>query len=72
MNVRALSRMKGGVNSMLARLSNKHLNMQTHRLSTSMKTDADEAKLKRLQDHLSSGCKYNPFKFCNTSDNEKL
>ena len=72
MNVRALSRTKGGVNSMLARLSNKHLNMQTHRLSSSVKSDADEAKLKRLQDHLSSDCKYNPFKFCNTSDNEKL
>ena len=37
-----------------------------------MKSDADEAKLKRLQDHLSSDCKYNPFKFCNMSDNEKL
>ena len=72
MNVCALSRMKGGVNSMLARLSNKHLNMQTHRLSSSMKSDADEVKLKRLQDHLSSDCKYSPFKFCNTSDNEKL
>ena len=72
MNVRALSRMKGGVNSMLARLSNKHLNMQTHRLSSSMKSDADEAKLKRLQDHLSSDCKYNPFKFCIMSDNENL
>ena len=46
--------------------------MQTHRLSSSVKSDADEAKLKRLQDHLSSDCKYNPFKFCNTSDNEKL
>ena len=43
-----------------------------HRLSSSMKSNADEAKLKRLQDHLSSDCKYNPFKFCNTSDNEKL
>ena len=33
MNVRVLlSRMKGGVNSMLARLSSKNLNMQTHRL----------------------------------------
>ena len=72
MNVHVLSRMKGGVNSMLARLSNKHLNMQTHRLSSSVKSDADEVKLKRLQDHLSSDCKYNPFKFCNTSDNEKL
>ena len=72
MNVCVLSRMKGGVNSMLARLLNKHLNMQTHRLSSSVKSDADEAKLKRLQDHLSSDCKYNPFKFCNTSDNEKL
>ena len=71
-NVRVLSRMKGGVNSMLARLSNKHLNMQTHRLSSSVKSDADEVKLKRLQDHLLSDCKYNPFKFCNTSDNEKL
>ena len=28
--------------------------------------------LKRLQNHLLSDCKYNPFKFCNTSDNEKL
>ena len=37
-----------------------------------MKSDADEAKLKRLQEHLSSDCKYSPFKFCNTSDNEKL
>ena len=72
MDVRALSRMKGDVNSMLARLSSRNLNMQTHRLSSSMKSDADEAKLKRLQDHLSSDCKYNPFKFCNTSDNEKL
>ena len=73
MNVRALlSKTEGGVNSMLARLSSKHLNMQTHRLSSSVKSDADEAKLKRLQDHLSSDCKYNPFKFCNTSDNEKL
>ena len=72
MNVRALSRMKGGVNSIMTRLSNKHLNMQTHRLSSSMKSNADEAKLKRLQDHLSSDCKYNPFKFCNMSDNEKL
>ena len=72
MNVRALSRTKGGVNSMLARLSSRNLNMQTHRLSSSVKSDADEAKLKRLQDHLSSDCKYNPFKFCNTSDNEKL
>ena len=72
MNVRALSRTKGGVNSIMARLWNKHLNMQTHRLSSSMKSVADEAKLKRLQDHLSSDCKYNPFKFCNTSDNEKL
>ena len=67
-----LSRMKGGVNSMLASLSNKHLNMQAHRLSSSVKSDADEAKLKRLQDHLLSDCKYNPFKFCNMSDNEKL
>ena len=57
---------------MLARLSSRNLNMQTHRLSSSMKSDADEAKLKRLQDHLSSDCKYNPFKFCNTNDNEKL
>ena len=72
MNVRVLSRMKGGVNSMLARLSSRNLNMQTHRLSSSVKSDADKAKLKRLQDHLSSDCKYNPFKFCNTSDNEKL
>ena len=73
MNVRALlSRTKGGVNSMLARLSSKHLNMQTHRLSSSVKSDAHEAKSKRLQDHLSSDCKYNPFKFCSTSDNEKL
>ena len=72
MNVRALSRMKGGVNSMLARLSSRNLNMQTHRLSSSMKSDADEAKLKRLQDHLLSDCKYNPFKFCYMSDNEKL
>ena len=72
MNVHALSRTKGGVNSMLARLSSKHLNMQTHRLLSSVKIDADEAKLKRLQDHLSSDCKYNPFKFCNMSDNEKL
>ena len=73
MNIRALlSRMKGGVNSMLASLSNKHLNMQTHRLLSSVKSDADEAKVKRLQDHLLSDCKYNPFKFCNTSDNEKL
>ena len=72
MNVHMLSRMKGGVNSMLARLSNKHLNMQTHRLSSSMKSDADEVKLKRPQDHLSSDCKYNPFKFCNMSDYEKL
>ena len=72
MNVHALSRTKGGVNSMLARLSSRNLNMQTHRLSSSMKSDADEAKLKRLQDHLSSDCKYNPFKFCNMSDNEKL
>ena len=71
-NVCALSRAKGCVNSMLARLSSRNLNMQTHRLSSSMKSDADEAKLKRLQDHLSSDCKYNPFKFCNTSDNEKL
>ena len=53
MNVRVLSRMKGGVNSVLARLSSKHLNMQTHRLSSSMKSDACEAELKRLQDHLS-------------------
>ena len=67
-----LSRTKGGVNSMLARLWSKHLNMQTHRLSSSVKSDADEAKLKRLQDHLSSDCKYNLFKFCNMSDNEKL
>ena len=58
MNVRVLLRTKGGVNSMLARLSSKHLNMQTHRLSSSVKSDADEAKLKRLQDHLSSDCKY--------------
>ena len=72
MNVHVLSRTKGGVNSMLARLSSKNLNMQTHRLLSSMKSDADEAKLKRLQDHLSSDCKYNPFKFCNRSDNEKL
>ena len=72
MNVRVLSRTKGGVNSIMARLSNKHLNMQTHRLSSSVKSDADEAKLKRLQDHLLSDCKYNPFKFCNTTDNEKL
>ena len=73
MNVRALlSRTKGGVNSMLARLLSKNLNMQTHRLSSSMKSNEDEAKLKRLQDHLSSDCKYNPFKFCNMSDNEKL
>ena len=72
MNVRALSRTKGGVNSMLARLSSRNLNMQTHRLSSSVKSNADEAKLKRLQDHLLSDCKYNPFKFCNTSDNEKL
>ena len=57
---------------MLARLSSKHLNMQTHRLSSSVKSDADKAKLKKLQDHLSSNCKYNPFKFCNMSDNEKL
>ena len=71
-NVHTLSRILNGVNSMLARLSNKHLNMQTHRLSSSVKSDADEAKLKRLQDHLSSDCKYNPFKFCNTSENEKL
>ena len=72
MNVRELSRTKGGVNSMLARLSSRNLNMQTHRLSSSVKSDADKAKLKRLQDHLSSDCKYNPFKFCNTNDNEKL
>ena len=72
MNVRSLSRMKGGVNSMLARLSSRNLNMQTHRLSSSVKSGADKAKLKWLQDHLSSDCKYNPFKFCNTSDNEKL
>ena len=73
MNVRVLlSKTKGGVNSKLARLSSKHLNMETHRLSSSIKSDADEAKLKRLQDHLLSDCKYNPFKFCNTSDNEKL
>ena len=58
MNVCALLRTKGGVNSMLARLSSKHLNMQTRRLSSSMKSDADEAKLKRLQDHLLSDCKY--------------
>ena len=71
MNVRALLRTKGGVKSMLGGgLLSKYLNMQTHRLSSSMKSDADEAKLKRLQDHLSSDCKYNPFKFCNTSDNE--
>ena len=49
--------MKGGVNSMLARLSSKHLNMQTHRLSSSVKSNADEAILKRLQDHLSSDYK---------------
>ena len=72
MNVHTLSRMKGGVNSMLARLSSRNLNMQTHRLSLSVKSDADEARLKRLQDHLSSDCKYNPLKFCNKSDNEKL
>ena len=72
MNVRALSRTKGGVNSMLARLLGRNLNMQTHRLSSSMKTDPEEVKFKRLQDHLSSDCKYNPFKFCNTRDNEKL
>ena len=44
MNVSALSRMKGGVNSMLARLSSRNLNMQTHRLSSSVKSNADEAK----------------------------
>ena len=48
-NVRALlSRTKGGVNSMLARLWSKNLNMQTDRLSSSVKSDADEADFGKL------------------------
>ena len=58
---------------MLSGLSNKCLNSHSNHLVEAVKTSMDDdSTIQRLDEHLSSDCKYNAFKFSNTSDNDKL
>ena len=58
---------------MLSGWSNTCLNSRTNRLVEAVKTSVDDnSTIQRLDEHLSSDCKYNAFKFSNTSNNDKL
>ena len=68
LSIHAMLRAKR-MKDMLSGLSNKCMNHLVEAVKTSMD---DDTTIQRLDEHLSSDCKYNAFKFSNTSDNDKL
>ena len=71
LSIRAMPRAKR-MKDMLSGLSNKCLNSRTNRLVEAVKMSMDDdSTIQRLDEHLSSDCKYIAFKFSNTSDNDK-
>ena len=71
LNIRTMLHNKR-TNEMPCKLSNKCLNMHMNQLVESVKSSTDESKLQRLEEHLSSNCKYNAFKFSNMGDDDQL